>query len=167
MEWFVSSLSLPFLPNSCDLSLSLCLCVQVGEVYLGQSLAVIADPLIIPPRLLTTSVALFMLIITLIGGNSPLLIPFVQSTLSYDDVTVSFSAQSLYNTTTGKPLPSLVSDLYPHCDSLSLVPTTETFNVLNNNADLLLYSCLYSLIGCYALSGLLFLLSYLVMIRNK
>jgi hypothetical protein len=68
-------------------------------VYLGQTLTVIADHHIIPPRLITSSVALFMLVITIIGGSAPLLIPLVESGLHYNDVTIEFKAMSMYNTT--------------------------------------------------------------------
>lgn len=44
-------------------------------MYIGASLALVAD--ITPADLLVPSVALFMFVVTLIGGNGPLLVPLV------------------------------------------------------------------------------------------
>lgn len=44
-------------------------------MYIGASLALVAD--LTPEELIVPSVALFMFIITLIGGNGPLLVPLV------------------------------------------------------------------------------------------
>jgi hypothetical protein len=74
----------------------------VGEVYLSQALTVISDNTVIPPRLITSAVALFMLVVTIIGGSSPLLIPVVQEFIHEEDVTIDFQAMSMYNTTLSK-----------------------------------------------------------------
>jgi hypothetical protein len=71
-------------------------------MYLGQSLAVISDNTMIPDHLVTPSVALFMLIVTIIGGNSPLLVPGIAASLTNNDVTITFDAQQVYvNSTSG------------------------------------------------------------------
>ena len=46
-------------------------------MYLGASLALLSD--VTPPNLIVPSVALFMFIVTLIGGNAPLLVPLILS----------------------------------------------------------------------------------------
>lgn len=67
-------------------------------MYLSQSLAVLTDDYIIPQRLVTQSVALFMFIITIIGGNVPLLIPYLCSNVvGYTaKVNIHFTAASVY-----------------------------------------------------------------------
>lgn len=70
---------------------------KVGELYLGQSLAIIAGPTAVPATLVTQSVALFMFIVTIIGGNMPLLIPSVASVLQFSDATITFTASVAYS----------------------------------------------------------------------
>lgn len=114
-------------------------------MYLSQTLALITDHQFIPTRLITSAVALFMLIITIIGGNSPLLIPLIEEFVGYDaQVIVQFQATAPY---TGNP-----------------DPITTTFNILNNDANKLQYSMMYALIGCYSLSGLLYILAFWLMV---
>jgi hypothetical protein len=134
----------------------------VGEVYLSQSLTVISDNTVIPPRLITSAVALFMLVVTIIGGSSPLLIPVVQEFIHEEDVTIDFQAMSMYNTTLSKKH-ILFSIFTASHNPVFTAPTTVQFAVQNKNADILQNSILYSLIGCYALSGILYLLAFLYM----
>lgn len=69
--------------------------LQLGEVYLSQTLALITEKSFIPPHLITPSVALFVLITTAIGGNATLLVPLLQSMTSITSqsiVTLTFAA---------------------------------------------------------------------------
>lgn len=76
------------------------MCFQMGEMYMGQALATITDSTVTPTECLTPAVALFMFVITIIGGNVPLLIPLVSSAVGYQgDVDISFQAASVYNAT--------------------------------------------------------------------
>lgn len=69
----------------------------MGEMYMGQSLAAITDLSVTPLAYITPSVALFMFVTTLIGGNTPLLIPLVASWTPYGvDVNIDFQAASVY-----------------------------------------------------------------------
>eukprot|EP01034_Spumella_vulgaris_P025557 gene25559-32028_t len=57
---------------------------MVGEAYLSQALAIVTSERSIPSRLVTQSVAVFMLFVTLIGGNVPLLVPVLLSRVGFD-----------------------------------------------------------------------------------
>jgi len=48
-----------------------------GEMWIGVLLTVVVE--LIPGRVRTTAVALYMFIITNIGGNVPLLVPLLQA----------------------------------------------------------------------------------------
>ena len=75
--------------------------LQVGELYLTQCLALLTHREVITEALITPSIALFMFIITIIGGNVPLLVTLFISIVGYDSpVQLSFEAQSQY---TGDP----------------------------------------------------------------
>jgi hypothetical protein len=66
-------------------------------MYMGQALAAITDLSVTPLAYITPSVALFMFVTTLIGGNTPLLIPLVASWTPYGtDVNIDFQAASVY-----------------------------------------------------------------------
>lgn len=70
----------------------------MGEVYLSQTLALITHQAIIPKDQIASSVALFMLIITIIGGNFPLIIPVFESIVGFNNnITVQFSAAIPYS----------------------------------------------------------------------
>lgn len=72
--------------------------MQVGELYLGQALALLTDEHIIPEHLLTPSIAFFMFLITIIGGNVPLLVPFALSIVGFSsDVDITFRAAEAYS----------------------------------------------------------------------
>ncbi len=66
---------------------------------MSQTLALITDSKIIPKYLVTPSVALFVMVITIIGGNAPLIIPLLKEFVGYDgDVFIDFTASSAYGT---------------------------------------------------------------------
>eukprot|EP01038_Epipyxis_sp_PR26KG_P005298 gene5298-7361_t len=122
---------------------------MVGEVYLVQSIAVITHKEIVPSRYITVSVALFMLIVTIIGGNFPLLIPLFESNLvGYNNpINITFTA--------AKPFLSSTNAIYnssSYGDDDNLL-----YHVPNKDARQLQYSLLYLLIISYGLSGTLFL----------
>lgn len=65
---------------------------------MSQALAAITDISVTPISYITPSVALFMFVTTLIGGNTPLLIPLVSSMVGFsDDINIDFNAASEYN----------------------------------------------------------------------
>ena len=65
---------------------------------MGQALAAITDGRVTPAHYVTPSVALFMFVITIIGGNMPLVVPFVASLVGYSaDVDIHFDAAATYN----------------------------------------------------------------------
>lgn len=66
-------------------------------MYLGASLALLSD--VTPSNLIVPSVALFMFIVTLIGGNAPLLVPLILSISPITHYTFHFSAAPPYNPT--------------------------------------------------------------------
>jgi hypothetical protein len=69
----------------------------MGEMYMGQSLAAITDASVTPAHYIAPSVALFMFVTTMIGGNTPLLIPLVSQVVGYNgDVDIDFQAASVY-----------------------------------------------------------------------
>lgn len=67
---------------------------QVGEMYLSQTLALITEKVFISSDLITSAVALFVLVTTAIAGNATLLVPFLQQYTSKEQVTISFQAAS-------------------------------------------------------------------------
>lgn len=66
-------------------------------MYLGASLALLSD--VTPSNLIVPSVALFMFIVTLIGGNAPLLVPLILSISPITHFTFHFTAASPYEPT--------------------------------------------------------------------
>eukprot|EP01035_Chromulina_nebulosa_P018884 gene18884-24676_t len=111
----------------------------VGEVYLSQTLAILSD--LSPADSIVTSIALFMFFITLIGGNTPVLVPLVHNSIqsSIADVNITFTASSIYTTNS--------------------TTSINEFIVSNPNA-LGLQITLAGLLGLvYVVSALLFLLS--------
>jgi len=92
-------LALPFVYGAVLLDYPYCFLVQIcsgllAEMYLGQTLVVVSDtPLTgVPHVLCTPSVALFMLLVTLIGGNIPLLLPLVENIWGYTETVIYFNA---------------------------------------------------------------------------
>eukprot|EP01032_Pedospumella_encystans_P023107 gene23107-26165_t len=92
-------LALPFVCGAVLLDYPYCFIVQVfsgllAEMYLGQTLVIVSDTALtgVPKSLCTPSVALFMLLVTLIGGNIPLLIPLFENMWGYTDTTIHFTA---------------------------------------------------------------------------
>lgn len=68
---------------------------------MGQALATITDATVTPPECLTPAVAIFMFVITIIGGNMPLLIPLVSGIVGFNgQVDICFQAASVYTTQT-------------------------------------------------------------------
>ena len=64
---------------------------------MGQVLATLTDLSVTPAHYITPSVALFMFVATIIGGNTPLLIPLVMDTVGYSaQVYIDFAAASVY-----------------------------------------------------------------------
>eukprot|EP00600_Ochromonadales_sp_CCMP1393_P015091 CAMPEP_0174998818 /NCGR_PEP_ID=MMETSP0005-20121125/1711_1 /TAXON_ID=420556 /ORGANISM="Ochromonas sp., Strain CCMP1393" /LENGTH=750 /DNA_ID=CAMNT_0016253479 /DNA_START=331 /DNA_END=2583 /DNA_ORIENTATION=+ len=145
-------LALPLVALSLFLNFPYCFLIyipsgMIGELYLSQMLAVISDHNITEQFLVTQTVALFMFIITIIGGNIPVLIPFVASLVGYGaSVDISFEAAALYT-------PDQDGSVY------------ETFTVEHRDPRQLQYSLLWVLCVCYGLSGVLYLVAYLQMKR--
>jgi hypothetical protein len=97
-------LAVPFVCGAVLLGYPACFQVQVGsgllaELYLGQTLAVVSDFTLtdMPPALRTPSVALFMLCVTVLGGNIPLLVPYVETVWGFTEVAATFEAAPAYN----------------------------------------------------------------------
>ena len=69
-------------------------------MYMGQALATITDHSLTPSHHVTPAVALFMFVITIIGGNMPLIVPLVASWTGFDgEVDMHFSAAPAYTGT--------------------------------------------------------------------
>ena len=91
--------------------------------------------------------ALFMFIITLIGGNFPLLIPFFESFVGFNDfVMVQFIAARQF----------VEGDVQP---SQSANYKDVLYNVENSDAKKLQYSIVYVLLFSYLLAGVLYLIA--------
>jgi hypothetical protein len=138
-----SSSSLLFVLLFISLPCSLSLSRQTGEMYIGASLALLSD--VTPTDLIVPSVALFMFIITLIGGNAPLLVPLVLSLRPITHHTFSFQAAP----PAGSPL-SESSILYSVTrrsgDDLQAA-LVILFVILYLLSSLLYFLCAYSLWG--------------------
>lgn len=59
-------------------------------MYIGASLALVSD--LTSPGLVTPSIALFMFLVTILGGNAPFLVPMASSLLPDYQHTFAFSA---------------------------------------------------------------------------
>ncbi len=95
----------------------------------------------VPPDLVAPSVAFFMFIITIIGGNFPVLIPLFESWVGFDQpVTVQFTAAN-------------------YKDDPNTNGGVITMRVQNSDARKLQYSIVYVLAMAYTLAGLLYLLA--------
>ena len=58
-----------------------CSTAPTGEVWVGVTLAVVIE--LVPTALRTTSVALYLFIISNIGGNAPLIVPGLQAAFEH------------------------------------------------------------------------------------
>jgi hypothetical protein len=117
----------------------------VGEVYLSQSLALITDRRVVSSHLITPAVALFMLIITIIGGNAPFLIPLFLPAVGFQQgVLIDFTAASAD--------PAAKGEVH--------------WSVENSDAKQLQYSLVYSLAICYALPVVLYMIAYFMMAKE-
>jgi hypothetical protein len=115
-------------------------CIQTGEMYLGASLALLSD--ITPISLIVPSVALFMFIITIIGGNAPLLVPLVLSLRSPTHHIFQFQAAA----PVGSPLSSSVLFEIERRSGTDLqTALVILFLILYLLSALLYYLCAYSL----------------------
>jgi hypothetical protein len=114
----------------------------------------ITDVHYIPKRLISSAVAVFMLIITVIGGNAPLLLPVIKEGIGYtNDVTLSFSAYGMYNA-------SMIA-------SGTLLPDTDTtMSATHEDAYRFQYAMLASLVGCYLSAGVLYIVSYYMLMQE-
>lgn len=120
----------------------------MAEVYLSQTLAIITDSCIAPVRLVTQSVALFMLIITIIGGNVPLFVPYLLTVVGYKkDVLITFDAAPTY--------------VPPTDNSLTLGDVSIT--VENSDAKQMQVTIIYLIGFTYGLSGLLYIVTFWLM----
>lgn len=144
-------LSLPLVMLALSLGFPYCFLVMVasglvGEVYLSQALAIVTESRTVPAALVTQSVAVFMLVVTVVGGNAPLLVPWLVTAVGYrSDVTVEFQAA---------PEPAALGG-------------TVQYSVLNTDVRQLQCSMMWILGGSYGLSGLLYLVCYYLMSRRK
>jgi hypothetical protein len=111
-------------------------------MYIGASLALLSD--VTPSDLIVPSVALFMFIITLIGGNCPLLVPLILSLRPTTHHTFSFQAAPPL----GSPF-SLSSTIPFHVDRRSgvdlQIALVIIFSFLYLFGGLLYFLCAYSL----------------------
>jgi hypothetical protein len=110
-------------------------------MYIGASLALLSD--VTPPDLIVPSVALFMFIITLIGGNCPLLVPLVLSLRPTTHHTFTFQAAP----PVGSPLsqPSVLYEVTRRSGGDLQVALVILFTVLYLLGGLLYFLCAYSL----------------------
>lgn len=96
--------------------------------------------IVVPSDLVAPSVALFMFIITLIGGNFPVLIPLFESLVGFDrSVSVEFTAAG-------------------YCGSAT-EGQTVSFTVENSDASKLQYSLALVMTLSYFLAGALYLVA--------
>mmetsp|Transcript_35725 Transcript_35725/g.47135 ORF Transcript_35725/g.47135 Transcript_35725/m.47135 type:complete len:529 (-) Transcript_35725:213-1799(-) len=107
-----------------------------GEMWIGVLLALIIE--LVPKSFSATSIAVYLFIITNIGGNAPLLVPFFQQAFQQDH-TYTFDAS-------------------PTIDS-GLNSDTETFHVTQSGSVGLRDALLWLYPGVYAISSLFFLVS--------
>ena len=85
-------------------------------MYMGQALATITDQSLTPAHHVTPAVALFMFVITIIGGNMPLVVPLVNSWVGYGGkVDISFDAAPVYSGTDGQGKNVKISEI-AHCN---------------------------------------------------
>ena len=76
----------------------LALLLDYSYCFIIQTLVVISNENIIPSQFRTSSVALFMLIVILIGGNIPLCVPLLKTMVGFNaDVTIHFEAAFIYH----------------------------------------------------------------------
>lgn len=106
-------------------------------------LALITEEIFIPAELITPSVALFLLVTTAIGGNATVLVPLMQTFSTHEKETITFSAAST-----------------------SIAGATAEYSVEQTSAAQLQQALVYSLILCYGLSGLLYIIAYRVMTKR-
>jgi hypothetical protein len=133
-----------------------------GECYLGQSIALLSDAT--SPRVIVTSVSIFMFIITVLAGNAPLLIPSIRSAFEakFDSVTISVDAASMY------------PGHFPHesagdggafgtFDSSAAYGTVAKFTVSlsGGGSRSLQWALIVAFVSLYVSSGLLYLLCFL------
>lgn len=92
-------LALPFVCGAVLLDYPYCFLVQIcsgllAEMYLGQTLVIVSDTALtgVPKSLCAPAVALFMLLVTLLGGNIPLLLPSIEHLWGYSEITIHFTA---------------------------------------------------------------------------
>ncbi len=116
----------------------------MGEMYLSQTLALITEPSFISADLITSSVALFILLTTAIAGNATLLVPFLQTFTNQEKVTITFEAAS----------------------SDPTMPGNQWMSTSQTSAEQLQEALVYALIFCYGLSGVLYICAYWAMLRK-
>lgn len=63
-------------------------------MYLSQTLALITESVFISADLITSAVALFVLITTAIAGNCTLLVPLFETYVTQEKTTITFEAAS-------------------------------------------------------------------------
>lgn len=108
----------------------------VGEMYIGLSLAAVAD--MVPQSMTTTSIALYMCVITFIGGSATLLVPLLKGWYDED------------HTFTFRAAPQAGSEEAEDSSS-------TTFHVHRSGGRGLQYSLLTLFTTFYVLSALLYL----------
>lgn len=136
-----SLLATPFVVLSLFLEFPWCFLVflpsgWVGEMYIGLSLAAVVD--LVPQRMTTMSVALYMCVITFVGGSATLLVPLLKGWYD-EDHTFTFRAA-------------------PRAGSAHTEESTVmTFHVERSGGQGLQYSLLTLFTTFYVLSALLYL----------
>jgi hypothetical protein len=124
-----------------------------GECYLGQSIALLSDAT--SPRIIVTSVSLFMFVITLMAGNAPLLVPAVRAMFAskFDYVAVYFDAASEYPGYIPHGFEDTQSVTYPNDNHFSV-------QLSGGGSRSLQWSLIVIFVSLYISSGILYILCF-------
>ena len=142
-------------------------------MYLSQTLALITESVFISADLITSAVALFVLITTAIAGNCTLLVPLFETYVTQEKATITFQAASsdpnagsVFAIVCFLPivLAWLLTNYYAGC--LTYLAGNVWVSVTQTSALQLQQALVYSMILCYGLSGILFICAYVAMIRK-
>lgn len=117
----------------------------IGEIYFSQALTIISSDYFLPSKLLTSGVAFFMLVITIIGSSSPLLVSYLLSTSHFNN---------------NKEYIIKIKDFFPNNNIIN-------YSVINNDYKDLQSVLLILLFSSYFLSGLFYFISYFFLFPDK
>lgn len=103
-----------------------------------------------------------MFFVTIIGGNIPILVPMIASSVSFplpSEVVLSFEASMPYPGNDDQEMNRVKTIL-----SINAIP----FQVNHSNAEIFQWSLALVLFSCYTISGILYLLlTVMLMSKNK